>query len=135
MENTKTKTTCLESSTWSAVLGKNFWPAVGFGFTRHPLFWLPEELYLFRAILQDGAVFPSFIFGGIFPTPNLIYKHQRIQNVLPAISAFQFQTEFTFCLVVDTGWQKKRRKKATNFSFLLAKINKCCHTHKFSFDS
>lgn len=46
-----------------------------------------------------------------------------------------------FCLAVDTGRGRQKKKKArkirkpTNFSFLFAKINKCCHTHKFSFDS
>lgn len=131
----------LDHMPWIIVLAQSSWRKLltSCGFRVFlPCTWTFEELYLFH-IIQQGAVFPSVSLG--FFRSNLIYKHQRIQNVLPAISAFQFETEFTFLPCGGHRSRKAKKKKArkirkpTNFSFLFAKINKCCHTHKFSFDS
>lgn len=102
----------LDHMPWIIVLPQSSWRKLltSCGFRVFlPCTWTFEELYLFH-IIQQGAVFPSVSLG--FFRSNLIYKHQRIQNVLPAISAFQFETEFTFLPCGGHRSRKAKKKKS-----------------------
>lgn len=78
-----------------------------------PAMYMDIQGTLSLSYYPAGSSFP-LCFARVLPFfhSNLIYKHQRIQNVLPAISAFQFETEFTFLPCGGHRSRKAKKKKS-----------------------